>query len=36
MFDYNTGVMTDANFGSITGVRPNSNRIIQLGLRFRF
>jgi hypothetical protein len=36
VFDYNTGVMTDANFGSITGVRANSNRVIQLGLRFRF
>ena len=36
IFDYNTGVMTDQNFGSITGVRANSNRVIQLGLRFRF
>ena len=36
MFDYNTGVKTDTNFGSITGVRANSNRVIQLGLRFRF
>ena len=27
---------TDTNFGRITGVRANSNRIIQLGLRFRF
>ena len=35
-FDYNTGVMTDANFGRVTGVRPNSNRVIQLGVRFRF
>jgi hypothetical protein len=36
VFDYNTGQQTDANFGRITGVRPNTNRIIQLGLRFRF
>ena len=36
MFDYNTGVMTDTNFGRITGVRASTNRIIQLGLRFRF
>jgi len=27
---------TDTNFGRVTGVRANTNRIIQLGLRFRF
>ena len=36
VFDYNTGAQTDTNFGRITGVRPNSNRVIQLGVRFRF
>ena len=36
VFDYNTGAQTDTNFGRITGVRPSTNRIIQLGLRFRF
>lgn len=35
-FNFATGEQTDANFGRITGVRPNTNRIIQLGLRFRF
>ena len=28
--------MTDTNFGRVTGVRASTNRIIQLGLRFRF
>ena len=36
VFDYNTGLQTDTNSGRITGVRPNTNRIVQLGLRFRF
>jgi hypothetical protein len=36
VFDFNTGQQTDTNFGRITGVRGNTNRIIQLGLRFRF
>ena len=31
-----TGLQTDTNFGRITGVRGNTNRIVQLGLRFRF
>ena len=35
-FDYATGALTDTNFGRVTGVRPNTNRIIQLGIRFRF
>ena len=36
VFDYATGQQTDTNFGRITGVRPATNRIIQLGIRFRF
>ena len=36
VFDYNTGQQTDTNFGRVTGVRPATNRIIQLGVRFRF
>ena len=36
VFDYNTGQQTDTNFGRVTNVRPNSNRVIQLGVRFRF
>jgi hypothetical protein len=36
VFNYQTGIQTDQNFGSITGVRANSNRVIQLGIRFRF
>jgi Carboxypeptidase regulatory-like domain len=36
VFNYATGQQTDTNFGRITGVRPNSNRVIQLGIRFRF
>jgi hypothetical protein len=35
-FNYNTGAQTNTNFGRITGVRANSNRIVQLGIRFRF
>ena len=36
VFNYATGQQTDTNFGRVTGVRPNSNRVIQLGIRFRF
>ena len=36
VFDYATGAQTDTNFGRVTGVRPSTNRVIQLGLRFRF
>jgi hypothetical protein len=36
IFDYATGRMTDTNFGRVTGVRASTNRVIQLGLRFRF
>jgi hypothetical protein len=35
-FDFATGEQTDVNFGRVTGVRNNSNRVIQLGLRFTF
>jgi len=35
-FDYATGVMNDTNFGRVTGVRPSTNRVIQLGVRFTF
>ena len=31
VFDYANGANTDTNFGHITGVRPNTNRMIQLG-----
>ena len=36
VFDFRTGAQTDTNFGRVTNVRPSTNRIIQLGLRFRF
>ena len=36
MFDYATRQLRDDNFGRITGVRPNTNRVIQLGVRFTF
>jgi carboxypeptidase family protein len=36
IFDYRTGQQTDTNFGRVTGVRPSTNRVIQLGVRFRF
>jgi len=38
VFDYANpnGPNTDTAFGRVTGVRANSNRVIQLGLRFRF
>ena len=35
-FDFATGVQTNPAFGSISGVRANSNRVIQLGVRFTF
>jgi hypothetical protein len=36
VFDYATGVMTDQNFGRVTNVRPGTNRVMQLGVRFTF
>jgi carboxypeptidase family protein/TonB-dependent receptor-like protein len=35
-FDFATGVQTNPAFGSINGVRANSNRVIQLGARVTF
>ena len=35
-FDFVTGVQTNPAFGSISGVRANSNRVIQLGARVTF
>jgi hypothetical protein len=35
-FDYATGAQTNTAFGRVSGVRPNTNRTIQLGFRFRF
>jgi hypothetical protein len=35
-FDFATGAQTNPAFGSISGVRPNSNRVIQLGARVTF
>ena len=35
-FDFATGVQTNPAFGSISGVRANSNRVIQLGIRLTF
>jgi hypothetical protein len=35
-FDFATGQQTNPAFGSISGVRPNSFRVIQLGVRFSF
>jgi hypothetical protein len=35
-FNFATGQQTNSNFGKITGVRANSNRVIQLGARFAF
>ena len=34
-FDFATGVQTNPAFGSISGVRANSNRVIQLGRPLR-
>ena len=36
VFNYATGEQTDTAFGRITNVRANSNRVIQLGVRFTF
>ena len=35
-FNFTTGEQTDPNFGRVTGVRANSNRVVQLGVRFKF
>lgn len=35
-FNFATGEQTNPNFGSISGVRANTNRVVQLGLRFTF
>ena len=35
-FDFATGAQTNTAFGNVTGVRGNSNRVIQLGGRFTF
>lgn len=35
-FNYQTGEQTNTNFGTVTGVRSNSNRVMQLGVRFTF
>ena len=35
-FDFATGVQTNPAFGAISGVRANSNRVIQLGVRLTF
>jgi hypothetical protein len=35
-FDFATGAQTNPAFGSISGVRANSNRVIQLGVRLTF
>ena len=35
-FDFATGEQTNPAFGSISGVRANSNRVIQLGVRLTF
>ena len=35
-FDFRTGVQTNPAFGSISGVRANSNRVFQLGVRLSF
>jgi hypothetical protein len=36
VFNYQTGLQTDTNFGRVTGARAGSERIIQLGFRFQF
>ena len=36
VFNYVTGEQTDTNFGRVTNVRANSNRVVQLALRFTF
>ena len=35
-FDFATGEQTNPAFGSVSGVRANSNRVIQLGVRLTF
>ena len=35
-FDFTTGAVSGTGFGEVTGVRGNSNRVIQLGMRFTF
>ena len=35
-FDFATGAQTNPAFGSVSGVRANSNRVIQLGVRLQF
>jgi len=35
-FSYATGEQLDPNFGRVTGVRGNSNRVVQLAVRFAF
>ena len=35
-FNFATGAQTDGNFGTVTGTRAASARVIQLGLRFTF
>ena len=35
-FNFATGEQTDPNFGRTTNTRANSNRVVQLGVRFRF
>ena len=35
-FDFATGAQTNPAFGSISGVRANSNRVLQLGVRLMF
>jgi len=35
-FDFATGAQTNPAFGSISGVRANSNRVVQLGVRLTF
>jgi hypothetical protein len=36
VFNYQTGVQTDQNFGRVTNVRAGAERVIQLGVRFSF
>jgi len=36
IFNFATGEMVDPSFGRATGVRGNSNRVIQLGARFKW
>ncbi len=35
-FNFATGEQTDLAFGRVTGVRGNSNRVVQIGARFTF